>query len=142
MRSTSPLMKRSVRSFVSARAKVKGEKLDIKRPDSLSALHSQSQFGFAYREFFELPINQITEIIRIALEKTPPELSSDIVERGITMAGGGSLLRNLDKLMPRSLAIGLAYLIVFAVVGVAISYLAPRVANQAANSSLVSRVLT
>ena len=39
--------------------------------------------------------------------------------------------RNLDKLMPRSLAIGLAYLIVFAVVGVAISYLAPRVANQA-----------
>jgi rod shape-determining protein MreB len=45
------------------------------------------------------PINQITEIIRIALEKTPPELSSDIVERGITMAGGGSLLRNLDKLI-------------------------------------------
>ncbi len=45
------------------------------------------------------PINQITEVIRIALEKTPPELSSDIVERGITMAGGGSLLRNLDKLI-------------------------------------------
>ena len=45
------------------------------------------------------PISQITEIIRIALEKTPPELSSDIVERGITMAGGGALLRNLDKLI-------------------------------------------
>ena len=45
------------------------------------------------------PINQITEVVRMALEKTPPELSSDIVERGITMAGGGSLLRNLDKLI-------------------------------------------
>ena len=39
--------------------------------------------------------------------------------------------RNLDRLMPRSLAIGIAYLIVFAVLGVAISYLAPRVAEQA-----------
>lgn len=45
------------------------------------------------------PINQITEAVRIALEKTPPELASDIVDRGITMTGGGSLLRNLDQLI-------------------------------------------
>ena len=45
------------------------------------------------------PINQIIDVIRIALEKTPPELSSDIVDRGITIAGGGALLRNLDKLI-------------------------------------------
>lgn len=45
------------------------------------------------------PINQIIETVRIALEKTPPELASDIVDRGITMTGGGSLLRNLDKLI-------------------------------------------
>jgi rod shape-determining protein MreB len=45
------------------------------------------------------PINQIVDVVRIALEKTPPELSSDIVERGITMTGGGSMLRNLDKLI-------------------------------------------
>ena len=45
------------------------------------------------------PINQIVDVIRIALEKTPPELSSDIVDRGITIAGGGALLRNLDKLI-------------------------------------------
>jgi rod shape-determining protein MreB len=43
------------------------------------------------------PINQIVDVVRIALEKCPPELSSDIIDRGITMAGGGSLLRNLDK---------------------------------------------
>lgn len=45
------------------------------------------------------PINQIMEVIRLALEKCPPELSSDIVERGITLAGGGALIRNLDRLI-------------------------------------------
>lgn len=51
------------------------------------------------REALTEPINQILEIVRLALEKTPPELSGDIVDRGITMSGGGSLLRNLDKLI-------------------------------------------
>ena len=47
------------------------------------------------------PISQIIEATRMALEKTPPELASDIVDRGITMAGGGSLLRNIDVLISR-----------------------------------------
>ena len=37
--------------------------------------------------------------MRIALERTPPELASDIVDKGIVLAGGGSLLRNLDVLL-------------------------------------------
>ncbi len=45
------------------------------------------------------PINQIVEAVLISLERTPPELASDIVDRGIVLAGGGSLLRNLDKLL-------------------------------------------
>jgi rod shape-determining protein MreB len=45
------------------------------------------------------PINQILELIRVALEKTPPELAADIMDRGITLTGGGALLRNLDKLI-------------------------------------------
>ncbi len=45
------------------------------------------------------PVNQIVDLIRVALEKTPPELSADIVDRGITITGGGALLRNLDKLI-------------------------------------------
>ena len=45
------------------------------------------------------PINQIVEAVRIGLERTPPELASDIVDKGITLAGGGSLLRNLDLLL-------------------------------------------
>ena len=45
------------------------------------------------------PISQIIETIRITLEKTPPELSADIMDRGITMTGGGALLRGLAELI-------------------------------------------
>lgn len=45
------------------------------------------------------PINQIVDAVRVALERTPPELASDIVDRGIVLAGGGALLRNLDVLL-------------------------------------------
>ncbi|MDO8700452.1 MAG: rod shape-determining protein [Deltaproteobacteria bacterium] len=45
------------------------------------------------------PINQIVEAVRLSLERTPPELASDIVDRGIVLAGGGALLRNLDILI-------------------------------------------
>jgi rod shape-determining protein MreB and related proteins len=39
------------------------------------------------------------EAVRVALERTPPELASDIVDKGIVLAGGGALLRNLDVLL-------------------------------------------
>jgi rod shape-determining protein MreB and related proteins len=42
-------------------------------------------------------INVIVDAVRVALERTPPELSADIVDRGIVLSGGGALLRNLDK---------------------------------------------
>jgi rod shape-determining protein MreB len=45
------------------------------------------------------PINQVVEAVRVSLERTPPELASDIVDRGIVLAGGGALLRNLDTLL-------------------------------------------
>ena len=51
------------------------------------------------REAILESINQILDLVRGALERCPPELSSDIVDRGITMAGGGALLRNLDRLI-------------------------------------------
>ncbi|HAC78928.1 MAG TPA: rod shape-determining protein, partial [Deltaproteobacteria bacterium] len=44
-------------------------------------------------------INQIVEAVRIGLERCPPELASDIVDKGIVLAGGGALLRNLDILL-------------------------------------------
>jgi rod shape-determining protein MreB len=45
------------------------------------------------------PVRQVVESVRIALERTPPELASDIVDKGIVLAGGGALLRNLDVLL-------------------------------------------
>jgi rod shape-determining protein MreB len=45
------------------------------------------------------PVNAILNAVKIALERTPPELASDIVDRGIVLAGGGALLKNLDKLL-------------------------------------------
>ena len=51
------------------------------------------------REAMQEPINAIVEAVRISLERTPPELASDIVDRGIVLTGGGSLLHNLDVLL-------------------------------------------
>jgi rod shape-determining protein MreB and related proteins len=46
-------------------------------------------------------VSSIIDVVRVALENTPPELSSDLVDGGIVMAGGGSLLRGLDQLIAR-----------------------------------------
>ena len=51
------------------------------------------------REAMSEPINAITDAVRIGLERTPPELASDIVDRGIILSGGGSLRKNLDVLL-------------------------------------------
>lgn len=46
-------------------------------------------------------INSIVEAVKVTLEKCPPELAADIMDRGIVLTGGGGLLRNLDKLLAR-----------------------------------------
>lgn len=51
------------------------------------------------REALSEPVNAIVETVRGTLERTPPELAADIVDRGIVLAGGGGLLRGLDKLL-------------------------------------------
>jgi rod shape-determining protein MreB len=50
-------------------------------------------------EALQEPVNAIVEAVKVALERTPPELAADIVDKGIVMVGGGSLLRNLDVLL-------------------------------------------
>ena len=51
------------------------------------------------REAIQEPVQQIVDAVRRALEITPPELASDIVDRGIVMTGGGALIRGLDLLL-------------------------------------------
>jgi len=54
------------------------------------------------REALSEPVNAVVESVKIALEQTPPELAADIVDKGIVLVGGGSLLRNLDYLLRES----------------------------------------
>jgi rod shape-determining protein MreB len=74
--------------------------MDVKGRDLVSGIpktvrtHSEE-----VREHIQEPIQQIVEAVRRALEITPPELASDIVDRGIVMTGGGSLIRGLDHLL-------------------------------------------
>lgn len=74
--------------------------MDVKGRDLVSgipktvAVHSQE-----VRECLQEPIQAIVDAVRRALEITPPELASDIVDRGIMMTGGGALIRGLDKLL-------------------------------------------
>jgi len=51
------------------------------------------------REALQEPLRAILEMTKISLERTPPELASDLIEHGVVMAGGGSLLRGMDKLI-------------------------------------------
>ena len=47
------------------------------------------------------PVNSIVYAVKVTLERCPPELAADIMDRGIVLTGGGGLLRNLDKLLSR-----------------------------------------
>jgi rod shape-determining protein MreB len=51
------------------------------------------------REALAEPVNQIVDAVRSVLERTPPELAADIVDRGVVLTGGGSQLRSLDVLL-------------------------------------------
>ena len=75
---------------------VKGRDLVTGLPKEISI--SQRQIAEALSE----PVAQIIDTIKRALERIPAELAADIVERGIMLAGGGSLLGNLDKVLRRS----------------------------------------
>ena len=72
---------------------VRGRDLGSGLPRNVVVTSSQIQ------EAMQDSINEIIEIVKITLEKTPPELASDIMEKGIVLAGGGALIQNLDKLI-------------------------------------------
>ncbi len=74
-----------------------GRLMEIKGRDMASGVPreltlSEAQVAEALAE----PVHQIIEAVKVALESTPPELASDIVDKGIVMTGGGSMIRKLD----------------------------------------------
>jgi rod shape-determining protein MreB len=70
---------------------VKGRHLIQGRPKTVTVSDEE------IREALAETVNVIVDAVRVALERTPPELSADIVDRGIVMTGGGSLLKNFDR---------------------------------------------
>ena len=80
-------------------AEIRGRDLNTGLPKVMQISSEQ------VRQAIEDPILQIVDVIKMALEKTPPELSSDVMERGIILTGGGALIRNLDKLISQKTGI-------------------------------------
>ena len=72
---------------------VKGRDLVAGLPRTLTVTSDE------IRQALQEPVNAIVEAVRVTLEKILPELSADLVDRGMVMAGGGSLLRGLDQLI-------------------------------------------
>lgn len=74
--------------------------MDVKGRDLVSGIPKTVHVkANEIRECLQEPIQQVVGAVRRALEITPPELASDIVDRGIVMTGGGSLIRGLDRLL-------------------------------------------
>lgn len=76
-----------------AAMEIKGRNLIDGLPKSVEISSEQ------VRQALAEPVDQILDSIRYTLDRTPPELAADIIERGITLTGGGALLRGLDKLI-------------------------------------------
>ena len=74
---------------------IKGRNLLNGLPENITVTSTE------IRDALTEPLSRVIEAIKTTLEKTPPELSSDIIDQGITLSGGGALLRGLDKLISR-----------------------------------------
>ena len=74
--------------------------MEIRGRDLVSGLpRSAVLTSSEVREAIAEPVSQVVETVKETLESTPPELSADIMDRGIILAGGGALLRGLDRLL-------------------------------------------
>lgn len=79
------------------RLEVKGRDLVAGLPKTIEVTSEE------VREALAEPISQVMERVKNVLERTPPELGADIIERGVMLTGGGALLRGLDQLLCREL---------------------------------------
>ena len=73
----------------------------MKPPLSVSSTKTFTVNSEEVQKALSDPLSGIVSAVKAALEQTPPELSSDIAERGIVLTGGGALLRDLDKLISK-----------------------------------------
>lgn len=94
--STAEKIKKEIGSACSPSDK-KGKSMEVKGRDLINGVPKEITLTeYQIAESLIEPVSQIIEAVKTALECTPPELSSDIVDKGIVMTGGGALLNNLD----------------------------------------------
>lgn len=78
------------------------ERIEVRGRDQVSGLPKTINVTSGeVTEAIAEPLSAIIAVVKQVLEKTPPELSSDIIDRGIVMTGGGALLRNFDRLLTK-----------------------------------------
>ena len=93
---TGEVIKKSVGSAM----RIKPTTISVKGRDLVSGIPKTIEVSSdEIRQAMKDPVNAIVEAVKHALEKTPPELASDILDRGIIMTGGGSLLKGIDQII-------------------------------------------
>lgn len=90
----------SIKKSVGSAMRIKSEVIAVKGRDLVSGIPKTIEVSSdEIRQSLKDPINAIVEAVKRALELTPPELSADILDRGIIMTGGGSMLKGIDQLI-------------------------------------------
>ncbi len=90
----------TIKKSVGSAMRIKPITISVKGRDLVSGIPKTIEVSSdEIRQAMKDPINSIVEAVKYALEKTPPELASDILDRGIIMTGGGSLLKGIDQII-------------------------------------------
>ena len=90
----------SIKKSVGSAMRIKSEMIEVKGRDLVSGIPKTIEVSSdEIRQALKDPINSIIDAVKRALERTPPELSADILDRGIIMTGGGSMLKGIDQLI-------------------------------------------
>ena len=93
-------MSESIKKSVGSAMQMDTEKISVRGRDLVSGIPKTIEVSSdEIRQALKDPVNAIVEAVKRCLEQTPPELAADILERGIIVAGGGSLLRGIDQII-------------------------------------------
>ena len=93
-------MSETIKKSVGSAMKMSSETIAVKGRDLVSGIPKTIEVSSdEIRQALKDPVNSIVEAVKRCLEQTPPELAADILERGIILAGGGSLLKGIDQII-------------------------------------------
>tara|TARA_B100000287_G_scaffold416307_1_gene450841 strand:- start:2069 stop:2788 length:720 start_codon:yes stop_codon:yes gene_type:complete len=93
-------MSESIKKSVGSAMQMKTKTISVRGRDLVSGIPKTIEVSSdEIRQALKDPVNSIVEAVKRCLEQTPPELAADILERGIIVAGGGSLLKGIDQII-------------------------------------------